>query len=123
LYARGIFSNYAQKYAAEGDTRVAQQSTGRRLVKPNFTVDDAMMADFREQMKADHVRVDEEGFAKDLDFVKAMIRFEIDNALFGVSDARRHLIQADPQAVAGLTMFGEALKLTELSKGSRTKAN
>jgi carboxyl-terminal processing protease len=123
LYARGIFSNYAQKYAAEGDTRVAQQSTGRRLVKPNFTVDDAMMADFREQMKADHVRVDEEGFAKDLEFVKAMIRFEIDNALFGVSDARRHLIQADPQAVAALTMFGEALKLTELSKGSRTKAN
>ncbi|HEV3057261.1 MAG TPA: S41 family peptidase [Vicinamibacterales bacterium] len=123
LYARGIFSNYAQKYAAEGDTRVAQQSTGRRLVKPNFTVDDAMMADFREQMKADHVRVDEESFAKDLEFVKAMIRFEIDNALFGVSDARRHLIQADPQAVAALTMFGEALKLTELSKGSRTKAN
>jgi carboxyl-terminal processing protease len=123
LYARGIFSNYAQKYAAEGDTRVAQQSTGRRLVKPNFTVDDAMMSDFREQVKADHVRVDEEGFAKDLEFVKAMIRFEIDNALFGVSDARRHLIQADPQAVAALTMFGEALKLTELSKGSRTKAN
>ena len=29
---------------------------------------------------------------KDLEFIKAMIRFEIDNALFGIADARRHLI-------------------------------
>src|SRR5262249_21667674 len=49
LYARGSFSNYAQKYAAEGDTRVTQQATGRQLVKQNFVVDDAMVADFRDQ--------------------------------------------------------------------------
>ena len=28
-------------------------STGRKIVKPNFVVDDAMVADFREQLKAD----------------------------------------------------------------------
>jgi len=123
LYARGAFTNYAQKYAAEGDTRITQQSTGRRLVKPNFVVDDAMMADFREQLKSDHVRIDEDGFAKDLEFIKAMIRFEIDNAVFGIADGRRHLIQVDPQAVAALGAFGEAVKLTELNRGTRTKAN
>jgi hypothetical protein len=123
LYARGAFSNYAQKYAADGDTRVTQQSTGRKVVKPNFVVDDAMVADFREQLKNDHVRVDEAAFTKDLDFIKAMIRFEIDNALFGVADARRHLVQVEPQAVAAMSVFGEATKLTELSKGTRTKAN
>ena len=123
LYARGAFTNYAQKYAAEGDTRITQQSTGRRLVKPNFVVDDAMMADFREQLKSDHVRIDEGGFAKDLEFIKAMIRFEIDNAVFGIADGRRHLIQVDPQAVAALGAFGEAVKLTELNRGTRTKAN
>jgi carboxyl-terminal processing protease len=123
LYARGAFSNYAQKYAAEGDNRVTQQATGRRLVKPNFVVDDAMVADFREQLAADHVRIDEDGFKKDAEFIRAMIRFEIDNALFGLGDARRHLIQVDPQAQAALATFGEAVKLTELSKGARTKAN
>src|SRR5882762_7470621 len=30
LYARAVFANYAQKYAAEGDTRVAQKATGRK---------------------------------------------------------------------------------------------
>jgi hypothetical protein len=81
------------------------------------------MADFREQLKTDKIKIDEEGFAKDLDFIKAMIRFDIDNAVFGVADARRHLIGVDPQAQAGLTMFAEAQKLTELSKGSKTKAH
>jgi carboxyl-terminal processing protease len=123
LYARGAFSNYAQKYAVEGDMRVTQQSTGRTLVKQNFVVDDAMVADFKEQLNSDHVRIDEAAFAKDGDFIRAMIRFEIDNALFGISDARRHLVQVDPQAIAAMNSFSEAVKLTEISKGTRTKAN
>jgi len=123
LVARGEFANYAQKYAAEGDTRVTQASTNRKLVKRNFVVDEGMVADFREQMKSDKLKIDEDAFAKDLEFIKAMIRFEIDNAVFGIADARRHLITVDPQAQAGLTMFGEAQKLTELSKGGKVKAN
>ena len=123
LYARGAFANYAQKYAADGDNRISQQSTGRKTVKPNFAVDDAMIADFKEQVKSDRFKFDEDGFAKDIDFVKAMIRFEIDNAVFGIAEARRHLIGVDPQAQAALAMFPEAQKLLELSKGNRTKAN
>jgi carboxyl-terminal processing protease len=123
LYARSTFANYAQKYAAEGDTRVSQQSSGRKSVKRNFVVDAAMVADYREQLKTDRVRMDEEGFQKDLEFIKAMIRFEIDNAVFGIADARRHLIEVDPQAQAALAMFGEAQKLTELSRGAKTKAD
>jgi carboxyl-terminal processing protease len=123
LYARGVFPNYAQKYAAEGDTRVTQRATGRKTVSPNFVVDEAMVADFREQLKNDRVRIDEEGFKKDIDFIRAMIRFEIDNGVFGIAEARRHLIGVDPQAQAALTMFGEAQKLTELSRNGRTKAN
>jgi carboxyl-terminal processing protease len=123
LVARGEFANYAQKFAAEGDTRVTQASTNRKLVKRNFVVDEAMVADFREQVKSDKLKLDEDAFAKDLEFIKAMMRFEIDNAVFGIADARRHLIAVDPQAQAALTMFGEAQKLTELSKGAKIKAN
>jgi len=123
LVARGEFANYAQKYAAEGDMRVTQASTNRKLVKRNFVVDEAMVSDFKEQMKTDKLRMDDEAFAKDAEFIKAMIRFEIDNAVFGIADARRHLITVDPQAQMAFTMFGEAQKLTELSKGNKVKAN
>jgi len=54
-----------------------------------------------------------------LDFIRAMTRFRIDEVLFGIADARRHLIATDPQAQAALATFGEAQKLTELSKGAR----
>jgi carboxyl-terminal processing protease len=116
LNARQAFANYSQKYMAEGDTRVSQRATGRTTVSRNFVVDDAMVADFREQLVADRIRIDEDAFKKDLDYIKAMIRFEIDNALFGVSDARRHLIGVDPQAQIALQQFGEAQKLAELAR-------
>jgi hypothetical protein len=63
--------------------------------------------------------MDEEGFKNDLDFIRAMIRFRIDEVVFGIADARRHLLSADPQAQAALAQFGEAQKLTELSKGAK----
>ena len=95
LYNRQEFENYAQKFTADGDTRVAQQSSGRKIVvKPNFVVDDAMMADFREQLKTDKVKIDEDGFKKDADFIRAMIRYRIDEVVFGIADARRHLLTA-----------------------------
>jgi carboxyl-terminal processing protease len=123
INARGEFASYAAKFTADGDARVAQPSSGRKTVKPNFVVDDGMVADFREQLKADRVRIDEDAFKKDFDFIKAMIRFEIDRALFGVAEARRHLIEVDPQARVALTMFGEAQKLSDLSRASSKAAH
>jgi len=116
LYGRGAFENYAQKFAAEGDTRITGTSTGRKSVKPDFVVDDAMLADFREQLASDKIKIDEDGFKRDFDFIRAMVRFRIDEVVFGIADARRHLLGADPQAQAALAMFGEAQKLTELSR-------
>ncbi len=116
LNARQAFASYAQKYNAEGDVRVGQTSTGRKIVQENFVVDDDMLADFRQQLVADGVKIDEPGFAEDLGYIKAMLRFEIDGALFGVSSAWRHLVMADPQAQMALSQFDEAQKLLELNK-------
>ena len=124
LYARQAFERFAQPFTAEGDTRIgAAAANGRKTVKPNFVVDDAMVADFKEQLKTDHIKMDDAAFAKEIEFIRAMVRFRIDEALFGIAEARRHLISVDPQAQAALQMFGEAQKLTELSKGTKTKAN
>jgi len=123
LNARQEFESYAQKFTAEGDTRIAQASNGRKIVKPNFVVDDTMLADFREQLKTDRLKIDEEGFQKDIDFIRAMIRFRIDEVVFGVADAQRHLVEVEPQAQVALSMFGEAQKLVELTRAGRTKAH
>src|SRR5204863_8652404 len=106
---------FAQQYTEEGDTRISSgaAATGRKTVKSNFVVDDAMMSEFKEQLKIDRIKVDEDAFTKEIDFIRAMIRFRIDEAVFGIAEARRHLIMVDPQAQTGLQRFGEPQKLTE----------
>lgn len=112
LYSRQVFATYAQKFTAEGDTRIAQTATGRQIAKANFEVDDKMLADFKEFVKAERFKMDEAAWTKDVDFIRAMIRFEIDSALFGLAEARKHLLTADPQAKVALSLFDEANKLS-----------
>jgi carboxyl-terminal processing protease len=123
LYNRGEFENYAIKFTAQGDTRVTQTANGRRVVARDFVVDDAMVADFRAQLQTNRVRMDEQGFQKDLNFIKGLIRYRIDEALFGVAEAKRHLLELDPQAQLALTTFGEAEKLGGVGRGSTRAAN
>ena len=101
LDARQAFASFAQNFTAEGDTRVTQSATGRKLVRQNFVVDDQMVADFRQQLTADRVKIDEDGFKQDLEFIRAMIRFEIDTALFGVGDAWRHMMTGRSAGAGG----------------------
>ena len=54
------------------------------------------------------------------DFIRAMIRYEIDVALFSAATARQRLIGDDPQAQFALTLFPEAEKLLELREDDRT---
>ena len=116
LYARQLFATFSQRFVAEGDTRIPGSGKDRRTVGSNFEVDDAMVADFKTFVGTTTLRIDEEAFAADLPYIKAMIRYEIDLSLFGVAVARRHLISADPQAQTALGLFGEAERLTELSR-------
>jgi hypothetical protein len=118
LYSRQEFANYAQKFTADGDTRITQTASGRQVAKPNFGVDDVMIGDFREMLKANRIKVDDAAFTKDTEFIRSMIRYEIDLALFGIGEARRHLIGADPQAQLALSLFSEAQKLNGLGKGA-----
>jgi hypothetical protein len=82
-------------------------------------VTDAMVADFKKFLQTEKIKVDEEAFTKDVDYIKAMIHFEIDVALFGIAEGQKNLIAKDPQAQFALAQFADAVKLTELS---RTKA-
>ena len=49
------FGSFAQRFDAEGDTRVKSRRRAARWSKPNFVVDDAMVADFRELAEGRHV--------------------------------------------------------------------
>ncbi len=121
LYARFIFSNFAQQFQAEGDTRI--QGGHRRAVSNNFDVDDAMLQDFKKFLVEDeHLRVDDAAFTKDQEFIRSMIHYSIDEALFGIESARRHLLSKDPQTQFAVTQFDEAERLTRMMQTRRSQA-
>ena len=122
-----MFGNYAQRFDREGDTRfgTATDMKARRNLTREFTVDDAMLQDFKAFVKAQVLepgQFDEAGFNADIEFIRAMIRYEIDIALFDVATARRHLIEKDPQAQYALTLLPEAERLMRAVPTASTKA-
>ena len=120
LFARQVFANFADQFTAVGDTRLSAANKNKKPIAPAFVVDDAMMKDFRASLGQQKVTIDEESFVKDDTFIRAMIHYDIDLALFGVEEARRNLISRDPQAQFALGQFAEAEHLSELSARART---
>ena len=118
LAARRDFVSFAQRFVMAGDARVTVEGSDREVVDREFVVDDAMLGRFREHVRGRGLTIDEEMFAADADFIRAMIRYEIDKDLFGEIEARRNLFRRDPQAQHALTLFDEAEALLRLSAGS-----
>jgi carboxyl-terminal processing protease len=124
LYFRQLFAEFSESFVAKGDTRIAPQKNAQ-VVSRGFVLDDAIVRDFRTFItsRKPPVRIDEAVFAQDGEFIRAMIHFEVDVALFGANEARRNLIAKDPQTQFGLTLFPEAEKLALLAKGKGIKAH
>jgi hypothetical protein len=93
----------------------AATARAKRIAK-GFTVTDAMVNDFKQSLVEQKVHIDEDAWTKDAEFIRVMIHYGIDEALFGVAEAQKNLVTHDPQAQFGLAQFAEAVKLTELSK-------
>ena len=118
LNARGTFALFADQYLAEGDTRLSDANRNKKRISKGFAITDEMMQDFRTMLASQKIAIDEEAFRNDQHFIRAMMHYEIDLALFGVEEARRNLIQQDPQARFAISQFSEAQRLTELARNT-----
>ena len=122
LYSRQEFANYAQKFTADGDTRITQTATGRQIAKPNFDVDDAMIADFKELVKSRSLQ-DRRSGVREGQGVHPR-----DDSLRDRPGALRHRRGAAAPARqsihrrrSALGLFSEAAKLNGLGKGAMAK--
>jgi len=119
-----MFAIFARRYDRDGDTQfgAAADANSRHAITGQFVVGDAAVQEFRNFVKAQMpLMYDEAGFNADIEFIKAMIRFEVDMQLFDVATAWRHVLEKDPQAQYALGLFGEAESMLK-SAGASTKA-
>src|SRR6187397_2007344 len=96
-----LFANFARRFDRDGDTRFVAPTdlTSRHTIAGDFIVDDALLQEFKTFVKAQMpTTYDEAGFNADLEFIRSMIRYEVDIQLFDAATARRHLLEKDPQA-------------------------
>jgi carboxyl-terminal processing protease len=122
VFNRQLPDSFAQRFTRKGDTRISPSTkNGGRELGADFAVDDAMMAEFKEHVKKAKVKIEEASWEKDREFLRAMIRYEIDLDLFGVAQARKNLATKDPQLQFALGQFSEAERLTQLTKQRMTK--
>ena len=122
VHARGLFDVYARRFSRQGDTRIARStSVEPRDLASGFTVTDDMVAEFKALVQESPLPFDEAAWQKDLDFVRAMMRFEIDRDLFGIAAAYQNLAQRDPQLQFAVTLFPEAQKLLQLGQQQESR--
>jgi carboxyl-terminal processing protease len=121
LHGRGFFLSYAEQFSAEGDPRPGHSGPSRRLVRNGFTVGDDMVADFKKFVISKNVKIEEDAWTKDVEFIRAMIRYAIDESVFDVATARQHLITVDPQAKFAISKFPEAEQLLATRKSTTAK--
>ena len=117
LYGRQLFDTFAQRFSRQGDTRIPPgASKERHEVQADFVVDAAMLQEFREMLVQMEVKVDDAAWQEDLDFIRVMLRYEIDFDLFGAGEAKRRLSLVDPQVLYAMTLFPEARRLADLEQ-------
>jgi carboxyl-terminal processing protease len=116
LYARQAFANFADQFTAEGDTRMDVANRNKKKIAKGFQVTPTMVDDFKASLKSQRIVLDEAAFQKDEAFIRAMIHYDVDLALFGVAEARRNLVAVDPQAQTALAQFPAAVRMTEMAR-------
>jgi carboxyl-terminal processing protease len=120
IASREMFDAFSQRFSRRGDLRItASTSAPARDLAANFEITDAMLDEFKAIVQKSPVPFDEASWQKDLPFIRAELRKEIDTDLFGAAVAYQNLARADPQVQYALTLFPEAQKLLELEKTSR----
>jgi carboxyl-terminal processing protease len=117
LVNRGAFNLFSRRFTAEGDARPGSRSAATHKISRGWTVSDAILDEFKKSLSAFNMQVDENAFKADTTFIKAELKYEVDNELFGAEEARRNLTRVDPQAQAALGYFEEAGKLLMARKG------
>ena len=117
---RELFDTYSQRFSRKGDLRIAASTSSTpRELGPDFVITDEMVTEFKELVKKSPIPFDEALWQKDLPFIKAQLRKEIDTDLFGAAAAYANLAKTDPQVQFAMTLFPEAQKLLELQRTTK----
>jgi carboxyl-terminal processing protease len=115
VYRKNLFYDFAKNYM-EGPGFVLRTKYGKNYeeYKSNYTISNELMTEFRKFIETKEVKVDEKEYTKDLDFLKARLKAQIAQMVFGLEGYIGVMVGVDNQIQKALTLFPEAKKIAKL---------
>jgi hypothetical protein len=82
--------------------------------KLKYVVSKEFINEFRNFVVSKEIKIDEKEYLKDIDFLKARLKAEIAQMIFGFEGSIGILVGVDNQIQKALTLFPEAEKIAKL---------
>jgi carboxyl-terminal processing protease len=116
VWRRNLFYDFCKNYM-EGPGFVLRAKYGKNYenYKSQYIISNELLADFRKFIEAKEVKIDEKEYSKDLDFLKARLKAQIAQMIFGLEGYIGVMVGVDNQIQKALTLFPEAEKIAKLN--------
>ena len=115
LWRRNIFYDYSKEYI-EGPGNSVRSQYGQEFekFKSSFQISDAVLQDFRKYIETKKIVINEKEYQEDLTFIKARLKAQIAQWLFGLEGYIGVILEVDNQFQKAMTLFPEAEKIANL---------
>ena len=115
VWRRNLFYDFSKNYMeGPGFTLRAQYDNKYEEYKSQYAISDELMADFRKFIESKDIKVDEKEYSKNMEFLKARLKAQIAQMIFGLEGYIGVMVEVDNQIQKALTLFPEAEKVAHL---------
>jgi carboxyl-terminal processing protease len=115
VWRRNLFYDFSKNYMeGPGFVLRAKYDKNYEEYKTKYTISNELMADFRKFIESKEIKIDEKEYSKDLDFLKARLKAQIAQMIFGIEGYIGVMVGVDNQIQKALSLFPEAEKVANL---------
>jgi carboxyl-terminal processing protease len=115
VWRRNLFYDFCKNYMeGSGFSLRSKYSKSYEDYKSKYVISNELMTDFRKFIESKEIKIDEKEYSKDLDFLKARIKAQIAQMIFGIEGYIGVMVGVDNQIQKALTLFPEAEKVAHL---------
>jgi carboxyl-terminal processing protease len=116
ILRRSLFYDFCKNYMeGPGLFLRARYSKNYEDYKIKYHISDELMTEFRKFVEVKEIKIDEKEYEKDLDFLKARIKAQIAQMIFGLEGSIGIMTRVDNQIQKALTLFPEAERIAKLN--------
>jgi carboxyl-terminal processing protease len=116
ILRRSLFYDFCKNYMeGPGLFLRARYSKNYEDYKIKYHISDELMTEFRKFIEVKEIKIDEKEYEKDLDFLKARIKAQIAQMIFGLEGSIGIMTRVDNQIQKALTLFPEAERIAKLN--------